>query len=85
MSALDFFGLSDNRIALYRFANTQSIGAFIEHQPARWNCSLRARVRNPPLAPQPQNPVTDPGERQPAGRLPRARGNLHAGHRAGRL
>ena len=29
LSALDFFGLSDNRVALWRFANTQSIGAFI--------------------------------------------------------
>ena len=29
MSSLEFFGLPDNRIAIWRFANTQSIGAFI--------------------------------------------------------
>ncbi len=29
MSALDFFNIGDNRVAIWRFANTNTIGAFI--------------------------------------------------------
>jgi hypothetical protein len=60
LSALDFFGLSDNRIALYRFGNTQSIGAFIPNIDgalAVLHYSGHAYT-NPPLAPQPQNPTS---------------------------
>jgi hypothetical protein len=58
MSALDFFGISDSRVALWRFANTQSIGAFVPaisgtaailHMPSHETYS------NPPFAAQPQN------------------------------
>jgi hypothetical protein len=60
LSALDFFGLSDNRIALWRFANTQSIGAFI---PAISGSMGTLHYNghaytNPPFAPQPQNPTS---------------------------
>ena len=59
MSALDFFGIGDNRVAIWRFANTNTIGAFI---PA---ISASVAVRetghevysNPPLADQPQGVV----------------------------
>ncbi len=60
LSALDFFGLSDNRIALWRFANTQSIGAFIPNisgSMAMLHYNGHAYT-NPPLAPQPQNPTS---------------------------
>jgi hypothetical protein len=60
LSSLDFFGLSDNRVGLWRFANTQSIGAFVP--------SIAASVgvlhftghgySSPGLAAQPQNPTS---------------------------
>jgi hypothetical protein len=62
LSALDFFGISDSRVALWRFSNTQMIGAFVPaisgtaailHMPAHETYS------NPPFASQPQN-VTSP-------------------------
>jgi hypothetical protein len=62
MSSLDFFGISDSRIAVWRFSNTSTIGAFIPaiggtvgilHVPAHHVYT------SPGLARQPQN-VTSP-------------------------
>lgn len=59
MSALDFFGIGDNRVAIWRFANTNTIGAFIPQISA--SVAIReaghAVYSNPPLADQPQGVV----------------------------
>ena len=83
LSALDFFGLSDNRVALWRFDNTQSIGAFIPDIGGELTVLHYSghSYSNPPLAAQPQNPTSPiQREREPAGRLPRPRRGLPAGH-----
>ena len=60
MSALDFVGLSDNRVALWRFDNTQTIGAFIPDIDGFLSVLHYDghSYSNPPLAAQPQNPTS---------------------------
>ncbi len=57
MSALDFFGLGDNRVAVWRFANTSSIGAFIPNIVGTAGIleDPHATYSNPPPSAQPQN------------------------------
>jgi hypothetical protein len=59
MSALDFFGAGDNRIAAWQFTNTSSIGAFIPDINGAFGViDLGHTVySNPPLSAQPQSPT----------------------------
>jgi hypothetical protein len=61
MSALDFFGAGDNRIAVWQFTNTQSIGAFIPDISGDLGIADigHATYSPPPLSAQPQT-VTGP-------------------------
>jgi len=61
MSALDFFGAGDNRIAVWQFTNTQSIGAFIPNIGGALGIVDigHATYSPPPLSDQPQT-VTGP-------------------------
>jgi hypothetical protein len=56
MSALDFFGLPDNRIAVWQFVNTSSIGAFIPDISGSVGLADlgHATYSSPPLSAQPQ-------------------------------
>ena len=60
MSALEFFGIGDNRIAVWQFTNTSQIGAFIPVIGA--SLSIKhfptGIYINPPDAAQPQNPTS---------------------------
>lgn len=61
LSALDFFGLGDNRIAVWGFFNTSSIGAFIPNIVADVVNNLSTGstyYAAPPMAGQPQNPTS---------------------------
>ena len=85
MSALDFFNIGDNRVAIWRFANTNTIGAFI---PAdlRVSGSTRDRPRGVRAASvgraAPGLGRAAPGRWQPARGLPRAGRALRPGHAA---
>jgi len=61
MSALDFFGAGDNRIAVWQFTNTQSIGAFIPDISGALGIADLGHTTysQPPLSAQPQT-VTGP-------------------------
>jgi len=58
LSALDFFGLPDNRIAIWRFQNTSSIGGvFPDISGTLYVRDTHTYYSNPPLARQPQGIV----------------------------
>ena len=61
MSALEFFGTGDNRIAVWQFRNTSSIGAFIPNIPGTLGVFENGHTTYapPPLSAQPQT-VTGP-------------------------
>ena len=61
MSALEFFGSGDNRIAVWQFTNTSSIGAFIPNIGGTLGVfdTGHTTYAPPPLAQQPQT-VTGP-------------------------
>ena len=56
MSALEFFGSGDNRIAVWQFRNTSSIGAFIPNIPGTLGVfeTGHTTYAPPPLSAQPQ-------------------------------
>jgi hypothetical protein len=60
MSALEFFGIGDNRIAVWQFRNTQTIGAFFPNITATMDVKHFpfGIYINPPDAAQPQNPTS---------------------------
>jgi hypothetical protein len=59
MSALDFFGAGDNRIAAWQFTNTSSIGAFIPAISGAFGIIDLGHTTYspPPLSAQPQTPT----------------------------